>query len=105
MVEALVTLACLAPTIGLSASLFVPPLHTRHTAPTSTFTIGHPDGRDIIIEIYRCLGCGGTHWGPKVDDSDTWWCLDCHRIETDYRQVHFIRIDMLYVLTWLNNVL
>ena len=56
---------------------------TRRTAPTSTCTILHPDGHEMIIAIYRCPGCGGTNWGPKVEAPDTWWCLDCNQAKVN----------------------
>ncbi len=60
---------------------------TRRIAPTSTLTIPHPDGREMTLAIYRCPGCRGTNWGPKINEPDIWWCLDCHRHEIDEQAV------------------
>ena len=51
--------------------------------PTALDAVQHPDGYDITVAIYRCAGCRGTNWGPKLDDPETWWCLNCHRSGCD----------------------
>jgi hypothetical protein len=51
---------------------------TSSSPPDGLAVIHGADGKPWHVVLYRCPRCGGTHWGPQVEDPDTWWCLDCH---------------------------
>ena len=59
-----------------------PILDTTTTPPDATLVFQHPAGHMIIVSVYRCPQCGGTNWGPRLDDPDIWWCMTCHARKT-----------------------
>lgn len=51
---------------------------TSSSPPDGLAVIHGADGKPWHVVLYRCPQCGGTRWGPRLDDPDCWVCLDCH---------------------------
>lgn len=72
---------CQQPLNGVRETAARPSVDTSRTPPDATVIFTHPQGHKVIVSLYRCPQCSGTNWGPKLDDPEEWWCLDCHEPE------------------------
>jgi hypothetical protein len=66
---------------ALVSLLQQPIVDTSCTPPDGLRTLTGADGTRWHVLLYRCPRCGGTNWGPRLDDPDTWCCLDCHPLQ------------------------